>query len=106
MSDFDDLAASVAKQGEALEDGAGQTAVLLCAVAALVRTHPDPSAFANAFRRAWLQLGYSGAITPDGLPASDGIDAALSVLEGNCSVPLNIRPPGVASLPEHGDGLG
>lgn len=101
MSDFDDLVGSVAKQGEALADGAAQTAVLLCAVAALVRTHPDPSAFANAFRRAWTQLEYSGATTPDGSPESDGIDQVLSILEANCSAALNIRPPGQACPPEH-----
>ena len=96
MSDFDTLAKSVATQGVALEAGAAQTSVLVCAVAALVRTHPDPDAFANAFRRAWTQLGQPNATEPDDSPASDGIDEVLSVLEGNCSVALNIRPPGVA----------
>lgn len=101
MSDFDVLAGSVATLGDVTQNQVAQKAVLVCAVAALVRTHPDPAAFANAFRRAWTQLGQPNATEPDGSPGSDGMNEVLCVLESNCSAPLNIRPPGVACPPEH-----
>lgn len=94
------LAAMLLNQGETTANEMGQMKVVACALAALVRSHPDPEAFALAFRRAWMQ-GES--------PHEDGdIDQAvlagtlqmLDVLEGNCAVPLNVRPPGLASPPE------
>lgn len=78
----------------------GETAALLCAVASLVRTHPDPSAFAAAFRRAWLQLGSPNQALASDDPTGDRMRSVLEVLEASCAAPLGIRPPGQASPPE------
>lgn len=94
------LAGAVAGLGHATEHVTAQTAVLVCAVGALVQTHPDPEAFAAAFRRCWLQLGQPNQSEPDGSEASDGMDAVLSVLEQLCPVPLGVRPPDVAERPD------
>lgn len=79
----------------------GEMAVLVCAVASLVRTHPDPAAFAAAFRRSWLQLGAPNQALAADDEAGDRMRSVLEVLEASCSVPLGIRPPGKAVPPDH-----
>lgn len=102
---------SPAMAGE-VEYAAAQSAVLLCAVAALVRSHPAPEAFAAEFRRAWLDAGHPNTnelLVGAGVAAttfSQGLSVALEVLEEACAVPLNIRPPGVACLPNGGRAAG
>jgi hypothetical protein len=81
------------------EHQTAQTATLLCAVGALVHTHPDPEAFSAAFRRCWMHLGQPNQEQPDDSQASIGIDAVLSVLEQLCPVPLGVRPPDQAERP-------
>lgn len=95
--DIKALAKSVATLGESAQEVAGELPVLVCAVAALVSTHPDPQAFAAALRRAWLQLG-----SPNQALAADDATGrrmrdVLAVLEECCPEPLNIRPPGAAA---------
>ena len=94
-----DLAKAVALQGDALGYETAQGAVLMCAVAALVQTHPDPSAFAAAFRRGWQLLGSQHSNEAAEGAAKEGFDDALGLLEGACKVPLGVRPPGVAEGP-------
>jgi len=79
-----------------------ELAVLVCAVASLVRTHPDPSAFAGAFRRTWLQVGAPNQALETDDEASDRMHSVLEVLEESCSVPLGVRPPDVAQPPAAG----
>jgi hypothetical protein len=85
--------------GEA-EYAAAQGAVLLCAVAALVRTHPAPEVFAAEFRRTWLAIGHphtNESLVGAGAAEShtaQGLSEALAVLEEACAAPLNVRPAG------------
>lgn len=78
----------------------GELAVLVCAVASLTRTHPDPPAFAAAFRRAWHQLGAPNQGLAADDEAGDRMRSVLEVLEANCAAPLGIRPPDQACPPE------
>lgn len=95
------LAGSVATLGEAVGEVKGELPVLVCAVAALVRTHPEPQAFAAAFRRAWLQLGSPNQALASDDPTGDRMRSVLEVLEASCQAPLGVRPPGVAADPEN-----
>lgn len=92
QSAIEKLAGSVATLGEAVQGMNGELPVLVCAVAALVRTHPDGQAFAAAFRRAWLQIGEPNQSLDDDDDAGRRMRALLAVLEECCSAPLNIRP--------------
>lgn len=92
MSDVKLLAASVAELGDHAQHVEGQLALLTCAVAAMLQTHPDHAAFAAAFRRSWQLAGSQHSNAEAGPQALAGIDSALSALEDVCSVPLNIRP--------------
>lgn len=86
------------------EHALAQQAVLICAVAALVRTHPDAEAFADSFRLCWQRTGLAGLFSEDALsPASSGVSEMLAVLELHCAVRLNVRPPDVADPPLGGD---
>ncbi|MBX3654155.1 MAG: hypothetical protein KF686_08210 [Ramlibacter sp.] len=96
------LAEGVAAQGGVMQAQQGEVLVLLCAIAAIAKTHPAPEAFAAQFRRAWLQAGSKHADPTGDAQFLDGISSALAILEENCSAPLNVRPPGVASSPEQG----
>ena len=96
------LAASVATLGEAVQGVEGELPVLACAVAALVRTHPDGQAFAAAFRRAWMQIGAPNQALAADDPTGDRMRSLLAVLEESCTAPLNVRAPGVAQPPDHG----
>ena len=82
-----------------LEYQTAQTSVLLCAISALVESHPQPAAFAKAFQAQWQRIGSQNQAQPDGSKSAEGMDDALSVLEESCSVALNVRPPGVAEKP-------
>ena len=99
MSDFDDLSRTVAALGGEAELSAAQASVILCAVLALVQTHPEPAVFAAAFRKAWMLLGSPNESQPGGSQASDGIAQMLELLEEACPVPLNVRPPDAAATP-------
>lgn len=95
------LASLVVEQNAIAANVLGQLRVMGCTLAALVRTHPDPEAFAQAFRRAWMQSGVSLEESDTDQEMHGGIEALLEILESNCSVPLNVRPPDVALPPEH-----
>jgi len=77
----------------------GYLKVMMCALAALVRSHPDPDAFATAFRRAWQQHDTTLDSDAPNPVEQEGIESMLAVLEGNCSVRLGVRPPGQAAQP-------
>lgn len=95
------LAKLVVMQNETNAQLLGQMKAVTAALAALVRTHPAPEEFAQALRRAWMQGDVSLEDDSTSQHAAAGIEQVLEVLEGNCSVPLNIRPPGTALPPEH-----
>ena len=97
---FKQLVDAVVVQGDAAEYQGAQNSVLLCAVAALVQTHPDPSAFAAQFRRAWQLIGSQHSNEQASGQSKQGFADVLSILEQACAVPLNVRPPGIAELPE------
>ena len=87
------LAGCVATQGESLQQAVGEAQVWQVAVLALVRSHPDPAAFAAEFRQLWLRLGSQhqhAELGPEGLA---GIAAGLDLLEAFCPAPLDVRPP-------------
>lgn len=86
--------------GENAQEVAGQLIVLTSAIYALVRTHPDPEAYAKAFRSAWTQLGQQHAASESGPRILSGIDEALASLEGASRVPLHVRAPSAASPPD------
>lgn len=92
MSDFDDLAGKVATLCEDGQHVRGQLIVLTCAVAALVRSHPAPEAFAAEFRRIWQLAGSQHSNAELGAPSEGGIYAVLEILEEECSCPLGVRP--------------
>lgn len=86
------LAAGVATQGDLLQQHQAELGVIVAAIAALVRSHPDPEAFAAAFRRSWQLLGSQHSNVELGPQAASGTDAVLSILEQECAVPLKVRP--------------
>lgn len=88
------LSDAVARQGEALQALAVENAVLQAALTALVASHPNHAAFAQALRQSWLRLGEPNQAYADDPIAADHIGQVLTCLEEACSVPLNIRPPG------------
>lgn len=88
------LAASVATLGEAVQGVEGELPALVCALAALVRTHPDGPAFAAAFRRAWLQIGSPNQALAADDAAGRRMRAVLEILQDQCPAPLNVLPPG------------
>ncbi|MDO5289321.1 MAG: hypothetical protein Q4F13_06765 [Pseudomonadota bacterium] len=92
-SDTQKLAESVATLGEAVGAIEGELPVLMCAVAALVQTHPDAAAFAGAFRRVWMRLGSPNQSLEDGDEAGDRMRQALEILQEHCRVDLNVLPP-------------
>ena len=79
-----------------------QVSVWAGAVYALAHTHPDPSAFAAAFRRFWRKAGDQHSNSAVLASAQTGYAEALSDLERVCRVPLGVRPPGVAEPPAEG----
>lgn len=87
------LAASVSTLGQAVQGIEGELPVLMCALAALVRTHPDGPTFAAAFRQAWLRLGSPNQALEADDEAGRRMRDALEVLAEHCPVPLNVRPP-------------
>ena len=97
---FDQLAEVAETLNEGSSRMQGQLQAMAIALSALVRTHPDPPAFAQAFRRAWL--------AGDGFPQTDlttgarraGMESVVALLEVSCLAPLNVRPPGQAGPPE------
>lgn len=96
MSDIKTLGVAVANLGDHALCTAGQLMVLTCAVEAIVRTHPDPSAFAAAFRRSWQLAGSIHSDEQAAPQLQEGIDDMLSMLEQACAVDLAVRPPGAA----------
>jgi len=94
------LARMVDELSQLASQDSGAMAAVVCALAALVRTHPDPEAFSAAFRRAWLQFGGSAENESANEHATAGIASVLEVLEVNCPVRLEVRPPDQAADPE------
>lgn len=99
MHSPESLVARIREQGGEIEYLTAQASVLLCAISALVETHPDSGAFAKAFQAQWSRIGNQNQAQPDDSMSSEGMDDALGVLEESCPVPLNVRPPGVAAKP-------
>lgn len=87
------LAGSVATLGEHAEESEASYLVLLTAVLALVRTHPDPKRFAEEFRRVWMRLGSPNESAESGSLSAARIDESLDMLEEDLPVPLAVRPP-------------
>jgi hypothetical protein len=85
--------------GGELEYESAQSSVLLCAISALIETHPEPAAFARAFRAQWHRIGSQNQAQPGGSKSSEGMDDALGFLEASCPVALEVRPPDVAEPP-------
>lgn len=94
------LAQLIISSNKVAEHAQGELIVLSSAIYALVRTHPDPEAFAAAFRSAWTTLGSRHSDEALGEEPLAGIDAVLSLLEGASRVPLQVRPPDVANAPD------
>lgn len=94
------LAGELDRVSDVLASQTAQGSVWACAVLALVRTHPDPSAFAAAFRRYWQKAGEQHS--NDGVlsEAQVGYSKSLGDLERVCQVRLGVRPPGRAADPE------
>lgn len=90
------LSASVATLGEAVQGMEGELPVLVCALAALVQSHPDPQAFAAAFRRAWLEIGAPNQALAADDASGQRMRAVLEILQDCCPAPLNVLPPGAA----------
>jgi len=90
--DIKTLATGVANLGEAVQELLGKEQVLLAAVLALARTHPDPAAFAGEFRRCWTLLGSPHANSEAGKPFLDGIGSLLDLLDEQLHVPPKVRP--------------
>ena len=90
------LSASVATLGQAVQEIEGELAVLVCALAALVQTHPEPQAFAAAFRRAWLEIGAPNQALGADDASGQRMRAVLEILQDRCPAQLNVVPPGVA----------
>lgn len=87
------LAQQLAVQADVLASQTAQQSVWACAVLALVRAHPDPSAFAAEFRRCWQIAGDQHSNGEVLEAAQNGYAAALADLEQACPVPLGVRPP-------------
>lgn len=99
MHSPESLDARIRGLGGELEYQVAQSSVLLIAISALVESHPDPASFSKAFQAQWTRSGNQNQAQPGGSKSSEGMDDALEVLEESCSVPLNVRPPGVAAKP-------
>ena len=99
MYSLEDHEMRIHEQGGELEYQTAQASVLLCAISALVESHPNPGAFAKAFQAQWQRGGAQNQAQPDGSKSAEGMDDALSILEESCPVALNVRPPGVAEKP-------
>jgi hypothetical protein len=93
MDDLQKIANGVATLGEQAQHVEGRLVVLACAMQAFMQTHPDHEAFAKAFRRSWLLVGSQHSNSECGSQTHEGIDQVLAILEGACSVSLNVRPP-------------
>ena len=94
------LAEQLALQADVLASQTAQQSVWACAVLSLVRTHPDPSAFAAEFRGCWRKAGDQQSNGEVLEAAQSGYAEALAHLEQACRVPLGVRPPGVARRPQ------
>ncbi|MBO1856836.1 hypothetical protein J4G52_25180 [Burkholderia cenocepacia] len=92
MSDIKALASGLVALGENAEYTEGRLLVLMCAVEAMLQTHPDHEAFAAAFRRSWQLAGSQHSNAEHDAQTQAGIDGVLQVIEDACSVPLNVRP--------------
>ena len=86
------LAASVASIGDQLQITNGHQMVIELAVVALLRSHPNHPAFAEEFRRLWLQAGSLHSDASLGNKMHEGMRQALEMLEESCSVALGVRP--------------
>lgn len=87
------LCDSLRKLGPIEARTAAQLLVMVSTITALVKTHPDPEAFAVAFRSSWFALGEKHADGDSNPHALAAIDELLSIIEGACQAPLKVRPP-------------
>ncbi|HMS05325.1 MAG TPA: hypothetical protein PKD73_05975 [Burkholderiaceae bacterium] len=72
----------------------GERAVLGAALVALLRTHPDPRALGDEFRRAWLTLGSPNqADEPDDV-GLQSMRRMLEILQDACPE-IRVLPPGL-----------
>jgi hypothetical protein len=92
MTDPKALLKSIENMARDGENTQGQLMVLTCAVAALVRSHPEPAGFAAEFWRVWQLAGSQHSNDANDGPGYEGIVEVLEVLEDACAVPLGIRP--------------
>lgn len=86
------LAHSVATFGDTLQESIGKDHVILAAVLALARTHPDPQALAEEFRRVWTLLGSQHSNAEAGERFLAGIAARLDLLDELLPVAPKVRP--------------
>lgn len=85
------LVGIVENLGEELMHDAAQNSGLLCAIAALIETHPDQKAFVASFRSYWKVLAVPHLnVRADGAE-QQGLEAVLEVIEQACKVPLQVR---------------
>lgn len=93
------LAKAVAMQAQTAQELAGELTVYASAIHALLRSHPDPGAFAEAFRSTWQGRGapnQGGRESPSSLR---GISRGLGMLESALPDRLHVRPDNVAQPP-------
>lgn len=83
---------SIEKMAQAGQNTQGQLLLLMCAVAALVRSHPEPAVFAAELRRFWQLAGSQHSNDELDGAGSEGIVQVLEILEDASRVPLGIRP--------------
>lgn len=86
------LAESQVAQTEATQHIQGQLSVIVCALGALVQSHPAPGNFASSFLTIWSELEslfLQGTFEPS---TEDGMDAVLSILEGALGTSLRSQP--------------
>ena len=81
---------------------AGHGRAMDAVIAALIRTHPDPVAFAAALRSTWQLAGEPHTDASTSASYMEAASAVLGVVESACPVPVGIRP----GMPLPGDQLG
>lgn len=89
---FDELVLLVHDMAKSRMGRSGQSAGQTAVIAALVRTHPDPQAFAAALRSTWQEADEPHT---DAMMREEYMEAARAVLamvEKECPAPLGIRP--------------
>ena len=68
-------------------------AAQMAIIAALVRSHPDPTKFAEARHSTWRRAGEPNADVDKIEAYQRAASAVLDIVEEESRVPLNMRPP-------------